>query len=330
MTGRKPNASKETKKVALFCADGVQALDITGPASVFSAANDASPSEVYKIIVVSPEGGLVSTMSGVEISTRSTRQLSARSIDTLLVGGHQRAQTEALIANKAAQRWVTNVTRQARRWGSVCSGSFPLAAWGLIENRQATTHWRATEELADRFPTVRVDHDALFVVDDKLWTSAGVTAGIDMALAMVEADLGKSIASSVAQQLVVYLRRPGSQSQFSAPLKHQCSASEKYRDLMTWASMHLNEDLSVDRLAARANQSTRTFQRHFAKDVGRSPATAIEDLRLERAKLLIDKGVRLESIASEVGYRSSSQLTAVFRRRLGVTPSHWKTMHHSA
>lgn len=316
------------KRVVILASHGVQALDVTGPASVFSGANQARPGkEPYIVDVISPEGGLVETVSGVTLNAKSVSKVSPRKVDTLLIAGHDRGGTEKLISNQRAKRWVTNVTRTARRWGSVCSGTFPLAAWGLLNGKKVATHWFMAQELADRYEKIQVDPDSLFVVDGDIWTSAGVTAGIDMSLSMVEADLGPDLAADIARHLVVYLRRPGSQSQFSRPLKTQCATYDPYADLIAWAKTNLHNDLTIETLAAKAGQSPRTFQRRFAEQVGRTPAAFFEELRLDRAKALIMCDVPLQAVASEIGYPSSSQLTSAFRRRLGIAPSVWKAMH---
>lgn len=317
-----------SKRVVLLAAAGVQALDVTGPASVFSAANDIhSGDPYYEIVVASPEGGLIQTVSGVALGSQPIADIAPNTVDMLLVAGHDRRGSEALIANQAAGSWVTAIAHTARRWGSVCSGAFPLAGWGLLQGKKATTHWSATDELAELFPDIEVDQDLIYVVDGNLWTSAGITAGIDMALAMVEEDLGPAVATEVARHLVVYLRRPGHQSQFSSSLQNQSTAASPYSALLTWAATHLGEDLSVNGLAERAGQSPRTFQRRFAEQVGQTPAAVIEDLRLDRAKTLIASDVPLQTVAEEIGYASASQLTSTFRRRLGVAPSVWKAMH---
>lgn len=317
-----------TKRIVLLASDGVQALDVTGPASVFSEASRARTGEaIYAIDVVSPRGAPIQTVSGVTLGSRAIADAPSRDIDTLLVAGHDKSGTANLIANRAAKDWVADAARHARRWGSVCSGTFPLAAWGLLSGKTVATHWSRLGALADEYPDIVVDEDSLYVVDGRVWTSAGVTAGIDMSLAMVEADHGASLAAHIARRLVVYLRRPGTQSQFSSPLKSQYAASGRYADLIAWAANNLRETLTVDALANRAGQSPRTFQRRFAQQIGRTPAAVIEDLRLDRAKALIACDVPLQTVATEIGYASSSQLTAAFRRRFGVAPSVWKAMH---
>ena len=316
------------KLITLLASTGVQVLDVTGPAAVFSAANDARPErEPYLVRTVSPTGGLIETMSSVSLQTIAVADVAPADVDTLLVTGHNREEMKALIRHRGTRDWTCAVTRTARRWGSVCSGSFALAAWGLLDGKRAATHWANTDELAARYSDVSVDPDALYVVDGKTWTSAGVTAGIDMSLAMVEADLGADLAAEIARRLVVYLRRPGSQSQFSRALQRQSAAASPYAELIAWAEANLDGDLSVETLAGRAGQSLRTFQRRFADATGRSPAAFVEDMRLERAKALMVAGVALKTVASDIGYPSASRLTSTFRRRVGLSPSVWKAVH---
>lgn len=319
-----------TKRMILLATHGAQILDVTGPSSVFGAANNVcSDEERYTIEIVSPAGGLIHTSSGVSVDSKSVEETSLDSIDTILVGGHDRQGSESLTADGSAKTWMISAAQNARRYGSVCSGAFPLAAWGLLDQKRAATHWSATEELAEHFSEIRVDPDSIFVVDGKAWTSAGVTTGIDMALAMVEDDFGSEVASEIARQLVVYLRRPGSQSQFSRPLSKQSEAASPYASLIAWIHDHLHEELTVSALASRSGQTSRTFQRHFSDKVGKPPAEFVEDQRLDRAKALISSGVTLKTVAAEVGYLGSAQLTSVFRRRFGVAPSVWKAMHCS-
>ena len=252
-----------TKRVVLLASHGVQALDLTGPASVFSAANEACASKraskkpPYAIEIVSPRGGLINASSGVSLNTVAVARTSPDKTDTLLIAGHDRQGTKDLIASLAARKFFATAKPKTRRWGSVCSGAFPLAAWGHLRGKKAATHWSSSEELARRYRDVMVDEQSLYVVDGKTWTSAGVTAGIDMTLAMVEADQDADIAAEIARRLVVYLRRPGRQSQFSSALKSQSAAAAPYAGLIEWARGNLKGDLSIERLAAKAGQSAR-------------------------------------------------------------------------
>ena len=317
-----------SKRIVFLFSDEVQPIDVAGPASAFAQANEcAARADFYTMEFASPHGGPVTSFSGLPLHTQSVAEIAPENIDTLLIGGHKPLGTQKLIGETRAKDWFTEASATARRWGSVCGGAYILAAWGLVDGCRIASHWRSTRRIAADFPAVNVDNDALYVTDGRLWTSAGVTAGIDMALAMIEEDLGADIAAAVARHLVVYMRRPGSQSQFSEPLKRQTNAAAPYADLINWAKANLSASLTVDQLADRAGQSLRTFQRKFREHTGQTPAVFIEDLRLDRAKALITSQVSLKSVAREVGYASASQLTLVFQRRYGVAPSMWKTMH---
>ena len=320
------------RQIVLLAARGAQVLDATGPAAVFSAASDGlaergGTAPAYRVILASPDGGAVETISSVTLHTTALTDLDPASVHTLLVAGHDRDGMRTLIGHDDARAWVRQVARTAPRWGSVCSGAYALAAWGLLDGRRAATHWGISDAMARHFPKVAVDPDSLYVVDGPVWTSAGVTAGIDMSLAMVEADLGARLAAAIARRLVVYMRRPGSQAQFSDTLKRQCAAASSYAALVDWAEANLAADLNVERLAERAGQSLRTFQRRFAAATGRSPAAFVEDLRLDRAKVLIASGVPLKVVAGDVGYPDAGRLSPAFRRRIGLSPSVWRAMH---
>lgn len=317
-----------SKRVVFLFSHEVQPIDVTGPASAFAQANEcAGIADFYKMEFVSPHGGPITSFSGLPLHTQAIADIATDDIDTLLLGGHKPKGTLDLINESEAKDWFTHASETARRWGSVCGGAYILAAWRLVDGCKVASHWRSTRRLGEDYPEVKVDAEALYVTEGRLWTSAGVTAGIDMALAMIEEDLGAEIAAAVARHLVVYMRRPGSQSQFSEPLKHQTNAAAPYATLINWAKSNLTADLTVDQLAGRAGQSLRTFQRKFRESTGQTPAAFIEDLRLDRAKALISSDVPLKSVAHDVGYTSASQLNLVFQRRYGVAPSVWKAMH---
>ena len=214
--------------IAFLAYDRFQLLDVTGPAAVFAAANHERKSRLYEVVILSPAGGLVSSDSGVTVQTRGVAGMGAKRIDTLLIAGAEEAALRAVIADRAVSRWIPRHAAKARRIGSVCSGTFVLAALGLIEGRRVATHWEACGALAARYPKLSVDPEALYVVDGKVWTSAGVTTGIDMALAMVEADCGADIANAIARRLVLYARRPGYQSQFSPLLDARIRAESPF------------------------------------------------------------------------------------------------------
>jgi transcriptional regulator GlxA family with amidase domain len=221
--------------------------------------------------------------------------------------------------------WIARAAQRARRVVSVCTGAYLLAAAGLLDSRRATTHWQWCEALAERYPDVRVEPDPVFVRDGNVWTSAGVTAGIDLALALVEEDLGPDVALASARELVVFLKRPGGQSQFSGALSAQQAARPALRELQAWIAGHLAEDLSVAALADQANMSERSFARAFRREVGDTPAAYVEKLRVERARVLLEDGApSLEGVARSAGFASAEVLRRAFHRRVGVPPADYR------
>lgn len=318
----------KVRTIALLAYDGFQLLDVTGPAAVFAAANRALKRRVYDVVVVSPLGGPVGSDSGVAITTRPIARLRASQVDTLLIAGAEEAALRAVISDPAVRRWVPRCAASARRLGSVCSGTFVLAALQLIDGRRVATHWEACGALAANYPKLTVDPDALYVVDGKVWTSAGVTTGIDMALAMVEADCGADIANAIARRLVLYARRPGYQSQFSPLLDARIRADSPFSDLIDWMQNNLDRSLDVPALAARAKLAERNFYRRFFTATGSSPAHFVEALRLEAARTLIDGDLPLKGVAAKVGL-TPIRLNNAFERRFGVAPRLFREMHRS-
>jgi transcriptional regulator GlxA family with amidase domain len=221
--------------------------------------------------------------------------------------------------------WLRDQSGKARRFGSVCTGALMLAKAGLLDGRRATTHWNWCEELARDYSRIKVDPTPIYVRDGNCYTSAGVTAGIDLALALVEEDLGRSIALQVAQMMVVFLRRPAGQSQFSATLAAQTSENHFLGDLIAWLPENLKGDLSIGKLARRAAMSPRNFARLFRQEIGKTPGRHIEDLRLEAARRQMESTSRsLDEVADACGFASTEVLRRVFRRRLGVTPGQYR------
>ncbi|MDQ2678517.1 MAG: helix-turn-helix domain-containing protein, partial [Actinomycetota bacterium] len=235
------------------------------------------------------------------------------------LGVHDAATDDALLDV------LRTLSDRARRTTSVCSGAFLLAAAGLLDGHRATTHWASCDDLAERFPAVQVDSDRIFVHDRDRWTSAGVTAGIDLALALVEADHGPDLAHSVAAWLVVFVRRPGGQSQFSAQLRARPARREELRELQRWVPDHLHDDLGVAALAARAAMSERTFVRAWRAETGTTPAAYVETLRIEAARRLLETSdLTVAAIAAEVGLGRPERLHRAVRRRLGTTPDQYR------
>lgn len=304
---------------------GCQLLDVTGPAAVFGAANDAAGRTVYDLRIVSPDGGAVTSNSGVAVHSRRI----GGQPDTLLVaGGSQGLPT--VTARADVRRWLRRVAPRAKRYGSVCTGAFVLAAAGLLDGKRVATHWASCAKLAERYPGLSVDSDALYVVDGKVWTSAGVTTGIDMALALVEADLGAATANLIARHFVLYARRPGYQSQFSPLLQAQTAAEAPFVELVGWMQAHLDRPLDVPTLARRAGLTERSFYRKFTEATGKTPAQFVERLRLEAARTLLAKDLPLKAIAGQVGLGSSARLGAAFERGFGMTPALFREMHRAA
>lgn len=314
-----------THRLFILAYEGCQLLDVTGPAAVFGAANEAALRQIYDLAIVSPDGGVVATNSGVAIQTRRF----GGQPDTLLIAGGSRG-LPAVTARTDVRRWLQRVSPRARRYGSVCTGAFVLAAAGLLDGKRVATHWASCARLARRYPALSVDADALYVVDGNVWTSAGVTTGIDMALALVEADLGAATANLIARHFVLYARRPGYQSQFSPLLQAQTKAEAPFADLIEWMQSHLDAPLDVPALARRAGLTERSFYRKFTEATGKTPAQFVECLRLEAARTLLAKDLPLKVIAGRVGLGSSARLGAAFERGFGMTPSLFREMHRAA
>ena len=311
------------RRVEILGFPACQLLDVSGPLQVFASANDqlrqiGQPAP-YAPVVVAATSRLV-TSSGLALEAE-TLPAAPMPLDTLVVAGgwgvYDACKDPSLV------RWIGRRAEQARRVASVCSGAFLLATTGLLDGRRAVTHWGRCADFAARFPRVRLDPDPIFIRDGRFWTSAGVTAGIDLALAMVEADLGRDIALSVARQLVVFLKRPGGQSQFSAALTLQDNGS-RFDDLHSWIMENLHRQLALPDLAVAAGMSERTFSRRYREQTGRTPARAVEDLRLESARRLLEQKQPMARIVSRCGFGTEETLRRTFLRRLGVTPQAYR------
>jgi transcriptional regulator GlxA family with amidase domain len=303
----------------------VQLLDVTGPVQVFASANDlvvaAGGVPPYLVRVVAESGNAGTTSAGLTLAAGPLTR-GGEALDTLLVAGGEGA--EAATENPVLIEWVQQRAAQARRVASVCTGAFLLAAAGLLDGRRAATHWKYCTRLAQRFPSVRVEPDPIFLRDGPIWTSAGVTAGIDLALALVEEDLGRSVALAVARYLVVFLKRPGGQAQFSATLALQ-AAEDKFGALHDWINSHVADDLSLSVLADQAGMSERSFSRHYAEATGQTPARAVERLRVEAARrLLSESRTPVKRIAQRCGFGSEETMRRSFVRLLAVTPQDYR------
>lgn len=313
------------KRVVFLVYPGVTLLDVTGPAQVFSSANEnnfAGPA--FEIVIASSAGGPVTTDTGVALDTVSLEDAERTPIDTLIVAGG--AGVFGSMEERRLVDWVKRIGTQARRAGSTCMGTFLIAAAGLLRGKRAVTHWRHCEALQNRFPEITVERDKIFVSDGSVWSSAGVTSGIDMSLSMIEDDVGRETAMRVARGLVLYLRRPGGQSQFSDPLAAQSADRVgTFNDLHAWISDNLDADLRVEKLAGRAGMSPRTFARLYVERVGRTPARAVELLRLERARSLLEiSDMPLGQIVRQCGFGDEQRMRRAFLRHLDTTPNSYR------
>lgn len=313
--------------VAILTFDRCQILDVTGPAMVFAAGNDALGKPHYKVHLLSALGGHVHSSSAVTLVTNPTKSLSPDAVDTLLVAGGDDVGLKALTADASVRQWAMRASVKARRFGSICTGTFALAQFGLLDGRRVATHWSACATLAALCPEAEVDTQALFVNDGRLWTSAGVTTGIDMSLAMVAADLGDAVANTIAKRLVLYARRPGYQSQFSPVLSAQSHADAPFAPLIEWIRENLTQSLDVPSLAERVAMSERTFVRNFTRSVGETPAHFVETLRLDQTRIYLAAGMSIKAIAAKVGYLTGAQLSKAFDRRFGMTPLLFRELH---
>jgi transcriptional regulator GlxA family with amidase domain len=315
------------RSIVFLAFDRALLLDIAGPLQVFASACDLAraggAADPYAIAVVAPGGAPTMTSTGLAIMAAPLAALGRKPIDTLIVVGGigSRAASE----DAALVRWLARRAARARRVCSVCTGAFLLAAAGLLDGKRAATHWHAADELRRRFPRVVVDPEPIFLRDGKIWTSAGVTAGIDLALALVEEDLGRAAALTLARHLVVFLKRPGGQSQFSALLETQSRDPGRFALLHEWMAQHLDADLSVEALAERAGMSPRNFARVYAERTGATPAKAVERLRLEAARRALEESaLPIEAIASRTGFGDEERMRRAFLRHLGVPPRHYR------
>ncbi len=306
-----------SRAIGIVVFPSLQLLDATGPASVLEVATRFAPAgRGYATALLSVRGGAIRSSGGIVVATRALR--GVRALDTLVVVGGQG--TRAAASDRALLAFVRRVAPRCRRIASVCTGAFVLAAAGLLRGRRATTHWRHAATLARAYPDVAVEPDWIWVRDGKVWTSAGVTAGIDLALALIADDLGEDIARQVAQELVVYYQRPGGQSQFSALLELG-RPEGAFTPLLAYARAHVAEPLSVDRLAARAGMSPRNFARVFAASVGVTPAKAIERLRLEAARHRVETSTAsLDDVARATGFGGAERMRRAFVRAFGQPP----------
>ncbi|QKG70045.1 GlxA family transcriptional regulator [Erythrobacter mangrovi] len=297
------------RTIVILAYDGAQILDVAGPTSVFGEANTLDEAAQYEVVIASIEGARIRLGAALVVQPVPLQQFQSRRIDTLIVPGGETGSLAAAVRNPALADAVKALP-QPRRIASVCTGAFLLAKWGLLEGKKVTTHWEAALELKRKHPDLEVDADALFVEDGNVWTSAGVSTGIDMSLAMVEQDCGRYLAARIARRLVLQTRRSGNQSQFSEILAAQAG---EFSELVDWMQQNLAEDLSVARLAERSNLSERTFYRRFVAETGESPAAFVRRVRVAAARTYLETGVPPKQVAVQTGFGSEANLRRAYR-----------------
>lgn len=322
------------KTIACLLYPNVMSLDVTGPLQVFASANVERQRQglpaFYRLVVLGQQIGAIATSAGFQLVAEQTwHEIDTRQIDTLLIPGGPGEQVQR--QNQALLTWLRAAEPQVRRLGSICSGALILAAAGLLDGRRATTHWADAEKLRQGHPDVEVIADCLHTYDPQdlhgnghVFTSAGVTAGIDLALALVEADLGRVTALAVARRLVMFLRRPGGQAQFSALLTLEPSRVPRLATLLEWIPAHLSDDLSLEVLAAQAHMTPRTLSRVFAQELGMGPGRYVERIRLEAARnLLQDAQASISTVARLTGFGHPENLRRSFHKHLSVSPQEY-------
>lgn len=316
-----------TATIGMLGFDEANALDVTGPLEAFSNANDLAreagvPAKLYEIVLMGLRRAPFRTESGLLLRPHATLR-DAPPLDTLIVPGGRGLREPA--TNAKVAEWVARSADRIRRIATVCTGVYGIAPTGILDGRKVATHWRHADALATRFPALRVDGNALFVKDGRFYTSGGVTAGIDLALALIEEDHGPQLALNVARELVVYLKRSGGQEQYSEPLKFQVRSADRFAELVAWIDAHPQRDLSVEALAARACLSTRQFRRRFAAAFGCTPAAYVETVRMAEARRrLAEHTGTVEAIATSVGFASADAFRRAFERRFGVPPREYR------
>jgi len=317
-------AAVSASNVVLVAFDGVEVIDVAGPASVFSKAEQMHPG-TYRLHIASPAGGTVTTDGGLSFAGTCKLVQLPFAIDTLIVAGGDEPAVRAAIVEQRVGAWLAEVAPRTRRIASVCSGAFALAAAGLLDGREATTHWRVCDQLQALRPQARVQRERIYVHDGPVWTSAGVTTGIELALALVEDDLGHAVSMAIARTLALPMLRGGEEPQLSQALRAQATASHRLRELVAWVGTHLQEDLSVEALAGRVQMSPRHFARAFAAEAGCTPARFVEQARVaSAAQLLRRTRWTQDRIASRSGFGSVDALQRAFARQHGLTPQAYR------
>ena len=315
----------EQRNIAMLIFEQAQTLDITGPLEVFSEANHYIHSQhptlpaPYQLDVLAEQAGLITVSSGIQLNANNSYHNYRNKIDTLLIAGG--GGVEQALLNKSLLKFLQRSIATTRRVASVCTGAYLLAETGVLNNKKATTHWRHTAKLQERYPSIQVEPDAIFIKQGSIYTSAGVTAGIDLALSLVEEDLGKKTALHIARELIVFLKRPGGQSQFSQFLKDQSSDSHDFSELSEWLLNNIHQPITVNLMAERCSMSLRNFARQFQDKMNRTPAKHLEQMRLEKARFLLEQSdIPHKTVITQCGFVSHEHMRRCFQRNLHINP----------
>ncbi|MGZ5900621.1 MAG: GlxA family transcriptional regulator [Reyranella sp.] len=310
-------------RILILAPPGVQSLDVVGPAEVFwEAARRLGDEDAYRIEIVGTDAGPIPGTGSLRFLPDRTIYEPEVEADTLLVGGDPRLPPDV---DPRVTDWIARMAPRVRRYGSICTGAFFLAAAGLLDGRQVTTHWECAAELAARYPKVRVESDHIFVRDGALCTAAGVSAGMDLALALVEEDYGRELALAVARYMVLFLKRPGGQSQFSTHLAAQLTGESSIQKVQQWVLSNLDQEASIETLAKHARMSNRNFTRTFHREAGMTPAEFVHRARLDAARRhLEDSSAPLKTIARDTGFGSAERMRRAFLKSMGVGPADYR------
>ena len=311
--------------VALLAVPGCQLLDVAGPFELFaSARRDAGEDPAYRVLLVAPQESRVATEAGLELNAHETiDRLAPDAVDTLLIAGGPGAREIDL--SDGLRDWIMTTATTCRRVATVCTGAFVLAGTGLLDGRTVTTHWHHADTLAAQHPALTVEPDRIYVEDGKFWSSAGVTAGMDLSLAMIARDLGRDEALRIARAKVMAMQRSGGQRQYSSELALQSAADDRLASLQSWIFEHLDDRLSVEDLAGRVGMSPRTFARRFRDAVGETPAAFVERARLDAARRRLERpGTAVEQVAAQTGFTNAERMRRSFQRAFGVSPAAYR------
>ena len=316
--------TSKPRRAVLLAYEDMNLLDLSGPLQALATASRLRGPACYDTSVASVDGGLVTTSSGLSIMTLPLSALDGVAIDTLIVPGGSK--DDAFHSPPQLVEWIARRAPTVRRLCSVCTGAFLLAAAGQLDGKEVATHWDWIARLRELHPAIRINADKIFIRDGSVWTSAGVSAGIDLTLALIEEDFGHQVAIATARQLVMFIKRSGGQSQFSVPLMAQAQAGGDFAQLHAWIAANLPGSLTIERLAEQAGMAPRTFARAYAAKHGRTPAKTVEAMRMEAAcRLLEETQLPLKSIAATTGHGDEQNLRRVFQRQLAISPTQYRS-----